>query len=192
MQTSDEVTDRWITVPNALCAIRFAGAWGLIVLAVLDRPSFVVGWFLFLTATDCVDGKLAIVLHQRSKIGPKLDTLADVTMYGCLVVAVVVLNGRAVLSEAVWIAPMLLSYAGSVFYSWWKFGVLPSYHTRAAKTCWFLILLSVTVLLVSGTVWPLRVTLLCVILTNIEAILITRKLTRPRSDIRWLGDAQLK
>lgn len=180
---------RWLTLPNGLCAIRFLGAWCLLVLAVLGRPGLVVGLFLFLTATDWADGKLAILLNQRSKVGPKLDTIADVTMYGCLLVATIIMHGRVLQAEAVLIVLTIVSYAVSCAYSWRKFGAMPSYHTRAAKTCWLLVLVAVITLFLEWSIWPLRVALVGVMLTNLEAIFITRNLAVPRSDIRWLPDS---
>jgi CDP-diacylglycerol--glycerol-3-phosphate 3-phosphatidyltransferase len=181
--------DWWLTIPNILCAIRFCGAWCLLILAALDRPSLVLGLFLFLTATDWVDGKIAVLLNQRSKIGPKLDTIADVTMYGCLLIAIIVLYTDTLQSEVVLIVLALVSYAVSCMVSWRKFKVMPSYHTRAAKTCWFLALVAVIALFTQWSIWPLRIALVGVMLTNLEAILITRNLTEPRSNIRWLPDS---
>ncbi|WP_153558211.1 CDP-alcohol phosphatidyltransferase family protein [Roseimaritima sediminicola] len=179
----------WVTVPNALCLVRFLGAFGLIALAILDRPMLVVALFLFLTATDWIDGKLAVWLDQRSRIGPKLDTLADVTMYACLLVATIWMFGDVLWQEAVLLALALGSYVVSCLYAWGKFGSAPAYHTRAAKTCWFLMVAAVFGLFFEWSVWPLRIALVGIVLTNIEAMLITRSLKEPRTDIRWLGDA---
>ena len=84
--------NRHLTVPNALSVVRFIGSWAMLWAAYQGQSQWVVGLFLFLTATDWVDGKLAILLHQRSRIGPKLDTIADVTMYVCLIVATLLLH----------------------------------------------------------------------------------------------------
>ena len=39
----------------------------------------------------------------------------------------------------------------------WKYRRWPSYHTRAAKTCWFLIAVAAVCLFAGWAVWPLRV-----------------------------------
>ncbi|WP_442511468.1 CDP-alcohol phosphatidyltransferase family protein [Novipirellula sp. SH528] len=183
-------THRWATLPNALCVIRFIGSWVMVGFAIRGRSEWVVGLFLFLAATDWIDGKLAILLNQRSPIGPKIDTVADVTLYACLLISLVYLHSDLLVQESLWIGLALLSYAGSCGLSLMKFGRLPSYHTRAAKTCWFLMVIGVIALFLEWSTWPLRVAMIGVIFTNVEAMLITLTLTQPQSDISSLLQAR--
>jgi hypothetical protein len=67
----------------------------------------------------------------------------------------------------------LITYAVSTLAALWKFKRWPSYHTRAAKTSWFLILVGAVCLFGGWGLWPLRVALMAVTLTNLEALLIT-------------------
>ena len=60
---------------------------------------------------------------------------------------------------------------------------LPAYHTRAAKTCWLLIGVGTVFLFSGGSVWPTRVALAAVILTNLEAAAISCLLPRWRTDV---------
>ena len=60
---------------------------------------------------------------------------------------------------------------------------MPSYHTRAAKTCWLLIGIAVFSVFAEGPVWPLRVAMAAAILTNVEGILITLVLPRWEADV---------
>ncbi|GAA5504704.1 CDP-alcohol phosphatidyltransferase family protein [Novipirellula caenicola] len=182
--------DRWATLPNALCVIRFIGSWVMVGVAVAGLPHWVVGMFLFLAATDWVDGKLAILLDQRSSIGPKIDTIADVTLYACLLLSLVYLRSDLLLQEAGWIGLAVLSYAGSCGFSLLKFKRFPSYHTRAAKTCWLLMIVGVIAVFLQWSTWPLRIAMLGVTLTNIEAMLITATLKQPESDIRSFRQAR--
>ena len=73
---------------------------------------------------------------------------------------------------------MISTVAGLCKYRRW-----PSYHTRAAKTSWFLILVGAVCLLGEWTLWPLRVALAAVTLTNLEALLITIVLPTWRADV---------
>ena len=186
----DDITaapNRWLTVPNVLCAIRFLGSWVMLWFAFRDQPHSVVVTFLFLTATDWADGKLAILLNQRSSIGPKLDTIADVTMYACLLVSTLVLHRAVLLAESAYLVAAIVSYMGSCLLSVVKFRRIPSYHTRAAKTCWLLTLIGVLSLFMDWSIWPLRIALICVTLANTEAIFITYLSDRPLSDIEHVG-----
>ena len=68
----------------------------------------------------------------------------------------------------------------------WKFRAIPSYHTRAAKTCWLLVGIAAVCLFAGGPIWTLRVALAAIVLTNIEGILITRVLPRAQSNVTSL------
>jgi CDP-diacylglycerol--glycerol-3-phosphate 3-phosphatidyltransferase len=180
-------SDRLLTVPNALCVVRFAGSWAMLWFAYHGRPRWVVGIFLFLAATDWLDGKLATLLDQRSAIGPKLDTVADVTLYACLLASTLLLHHAVLLDEGAFLIVTVGTYLASCLFSIYKFRRIPSYHTRAAKTCWFLMLVGVLSLFIGWSIWPLRIALIGVTLTNLEAIAITYLATKPLSDIEHVG-----
>ncbi|TWU43494.1 CDP-diacylglycerol--glycerol-3-phosphate 3-phosphatidyltransferase [Novipirellula aureliae] len=176
--------NRWLTVPNVLCIVRFLGSWVMLWFAIHEQPQWVVGIFLFLTATDWIDGKVARFLDQRSLIGPKLDTIADVTMYGCLLISMLRLQHAVLIAEVEYFIAAIASYAGSCLFSIFKFHRIPSYHTRAAKTCWLLMIFAVCALFVGWSIWPLRIAMVGVTLTNLEAILITYRSDESLSDIK--------
>lgn len=181
-------SNRLLTVPNALSVVRFVGSWGMLWTAYQGQPHWVVGIFLFLTATDWVDGKLAILLHQRTQIGPKLDTIADVTMYVCLLAATMLLHHAVLLEQlGLFLVAVAVTYVVSCLFSFYKFRRIPSYHTRAAKTSAFLMLVGVLSLFLGWSIWPLRIALIAVTLTNIEATAITYLATEPLSDIEHVG-----
>jgi CDP-diacylglycerol--glycerol-3-phosphate 3-phosphatidyltransferase len=172
-----------MTVPNMLASGRLVGAPFLIVLALLGQNTPVLVLFLVLEASDWLDGKLAMWLDQRTTIGARLDTVADLAMYGALLVALLILEGELMMAEWPWWTPALVAYGLSWAFSLHKFGKLPSYHTRSAKFSAFLALVSAVALLAAGEAWPLRVTAVVVTLANLEAMLITRKLATPRPDV---------
>lgn len=172
-----------LTVPNGIAALRLAASPGLVLLASVDRGSLVAALFLVLTFTDWLDGKLAVLLGQRTALGARLDTVADVAMYGSLLLAAAWVEGAVLLGEWPWIAAAGVSYGLSVAASLLAFGALPTYHTRAAKTSWFLMIVAVVGLFWGGLLWPLRLTASVVVLANLEATLITRLLDEPRSDV---------
>ncbi|MFP3949402.1 MAG: CDP-alcohol phosphatidyltransferase family protein [Longimicrobiales bacterium] len=173
-----------LTAPNALGIARLVLSPGLAVLGALgDGTAFLI-LFLTLEATDWLDGKLAIRLNQRTRFGARLDTVADMTMYGALLVGLVLLEGATFLGEWPWILPALVGFAVSWSLSFWKFGVLPSYHALSAKVSWLLAVLAAVALLFLDRIWPVRVAAMAVTLANVEAIALTLRLDRPRSDVR--------
>lgn len=176
-------SNRIVTTPNVLCAVRLACSPALVVLAVLEQPFWFLGLYLFLAFTDWLDGKLAILLDQRSVLGARLDSAADVTLYAALLFGGVWLTWDVIQSEVVWIGLAVGSYALSTAAGLWKFGRVPSYHTRAAKTSWLLILVAALLLFTNDLVWPLRAAMVFVLLTNGEALLITWVLRDWQADV---------
>ncbi|MCP4187189.1 MAG: hypothetical protein GY763_06240 [Gammaproteobacteria bacterium] len=167
------VSNRLLTIPNILCIIRLLGSFVLIPIALQGYNKVFLWAFVFLAMTDWFDGKLAILLDQRSVLGARLDSWADATLYAALLFGVVVIYGDTLRTELVWIAAAVGSYGVSTLAGFWKYKRWPSYHTRAAKTSWFVTAVAVIALFTEWSLWPLRVAAVAVALTNIEALLIT-------------------
>ena len=174
---------RIATLPNIICILRMLGAVVLIPLAVHDQAAYFLWLFVVLAISDWIDGKLAILLNQRSEWGPRLDSWADFALYSALLVGILLLRGNTLRTEWLWIAPALGSYALSILAGVWRFHCWPSYHTRTAKTAWFLILLGALCLLADYSHWPLRIALAAVLVANLEALLITALSPIRRDDV---------
>jgi cardiolipin synthase (CMP-forming) len=160
-------------VPNALCAIRLAGSLALVAVALLGHvmPFLVV--FLFLAATDWIDGRLATWLRQRTTFGARFDSVADAAMYGALLFGCIWLKGDVLVAEAAWIAAALACYFLSCTLAVIKFGRLPSHHAYSAKLAWLLTVIAAVFLLTDWAIWPLRVAMIVASLANLESSLIT-------------------
>ena len=182
--------DRWLTIPNAICVFRFLGSFAIVPAVIAERPLVVLSLFVFLAMTDWVDGKLARALDQRSLIGPKLDSVADVTMYAMFLFAVSWLRADVLRSESSWVIVAAVCFVIAIAAARIKFGSFPSYHTRSAKTTWFLMVIAAIALFLNWSVWPLRIALLGVIVTNLESIAITATLTQPQTDVISLAAAR--
>lgn len=172
-----------LNVPNTLGLIRLASAPAMALLA-WHGMADVFFWLLVASLlTDWVDGKLARWLDQRTAFGARLDSVADAAMYAALAFGVWRLHPEVLRRESLWLAAALGGYLLSLAAGFVKFGRLPTYHTRAAKTCWLLVGLAAIALFADGPAWPVRVALIAVTLANLEAIAITAVLERPRDDI---------
>lgn len=172
-----------LTVPNVISIARLAGAGVLLWLAHAGYATAFVALFALLVLSDWVDGKLAVLLDQRSVLGARLDSISDAVLYACLLLGTAMLKPEVFRSEALLIAVMLGSYAIVVAISLLRFGRPPAFHTRAAKTCWFLVALGAFTLLLDGPVWPARIAVIGVILTNIEATAIAFVLKEWQTDV---------
>ncbi len=182
-QSDKESLASLINVPNALCAIRFVGSFVLVGLALAQATSVFAGLLFFLLMTDWVDGKLAILLKQQTKFGARFDTVADVSLYTALLFGLFWLKGAEIADEWPWMAAAMFSYALSVSAALIKFRRFPSYHTRAAKTCWFLASVASIALFAGWPTWPIRLTAIAVTATNLEAVAITLVLHAPQVDL---------
>jgi CDP-diacylglycerol--glycerol-3-phosphate 3-phosphatidyltransferase len=178
-----------LTVPNVVTVVRLVASLLLPWLAWAGRAEWFIGLFLALVMTDWLDGKLAILLDQRTTLGARLDSVGDAVLYACLLIGVVWLQPAFLRSEAILVGAMLGSYAVTVIVTLIRFQRLPAYHTRAAKTCWLLTMIGALLLLAGGPVWPARIALIAVIIANAEATVISFVLKDWRTDVPSLWHA---
>jgi phosphatidylglycerophosphate synthase len=75
--------------------IRLLGSVVLVVVACRDEGKIFLWLFVFLAMTDWVDGKLAILLNQRSQHGARLDSRADAALNEALLFGALWLHGEA-------------------------------------------------------------------------------------------------
>jgi cardiolipin synthase (CMP-forming) len=179
-----------LTIPNVVTAVRLVGTAGLVVLALKGHASAFAVLFLVLALTDWIDGRLARWLHQRSDWGARLDSMADALLFAVLLFGVLRLKNEQILANRWWIALAILSYTLTCAAGLWKFGRLPAYHTWSAKISWHLVLVAVLFLFFDWSIWPLRIAMLGVTLTNLEATLMTHTLDNWHADVRSLRDAR--
>lgn len=80
----------WLTIPNAISIVRLALVPVFVWLRLTNQPEWAFAVFVFAAASDLVDGLLARVLNQRSKLGGIIDPAADkLLMFSALVTLVV-------------------------------------------------------------------------------------------------------
>jgi cardiolipin synthase (CMP-forming) len=177
-----------LNAPNLLAATRLVGSVVAVGVVLAEQPVVFLLLLGFLMLTDWLDGKLAILLDQQTTFGARLDSTADAAMYAVTLFGCLWLRFDVVRQELPWIAVALASYAITSLAGWVKFGRIPSYHTRAAKSGWLLVGIAVVALFLgeadsAWTVWPLRVAALGVTLTNLEATAITTILPEWRANV---------
>ena len=179
----DGVGDRLLTIPNVLSLGRIIGSVVLVWLAWAGHEDWFVGLFLLFLFSDWLDGKLAILLHQRTIMGARLDTIGDAVLYLCLLMGVILLRPGFIEDHWSLVAGMLVSHFAAVGASVMRFRRIPAYHTRAAKSCWFLVCVGAVTLLVDGPRWPAALALAAVIITNLQSIAISMTLPRWEADV---------
>ena len=88
------VPNRLPTIPNLICGTRLVGSFVLVGIAWFDYSELFLWVFLLLAVSDWIDGKLAILLNQRSVFGARLDSWADAALYAALLVGAVMMYGE--------------------------------------------------------------------------------------------------
>lgn len=184
-----ETTGSIYNVPNTLCAIRLCGSFLLVYFALAAREIAFVWCFVILVITDWIDGKLAILLNQRTQFGARLDSAADATLYTALLFGICWLKWVFLVEHASWIIGVAVSYALTSVLGLIRFRRIPSYHTWAAKTSWHLVNIAVVCLFAGWALWPFYVACVAVILTNLEATAITVVLPAYEVDVRSIHRA---
>jgi CDP-diacylglycerol--glycerol-3-phosphate 3-phosphatidyltransferase len=169
--------------PNWLSGTRLAFSPVLVILAMQRLPVALTVLAAVLVLTDWLDGLLARWLRQHTIFGARLDTLADATFYGCALIATTIVDWRLIAGEAGWIAVAVGSYALSWILCLTKFGRMPSYHTWAAKAAWVWVGVGIVCLFAGWSAWPLRIAMVAVTMTNVEAIAITLALREPQVNV---------
>ena len=173
LNRSDTDSRSIVNVPNTLCCIRLVGSFVLVYLAVTSQGSLFLYAFILLIFTDWIDGKLAILLHQRTEVGARLDSIADAALYASLLFGLGWLKWDFIQQHWPWFAGIAFSYALTSLAGMLKFRRLPSYHTRMAKLSAHLVFIAVVCIFAGWAVWPFYVAATAVIVTNLEATLIT-------------------
>jgi len=180
---SNSCRDRRMTIPNVICAVRLTGAFVLFGVALSGKASLFAGLFAALSLSDWIDGKLARWLNQRSDFGARLDSVADSVLYTALFFGSLWLRWDVLRLESVWWLSAIGSYLLTTLFGLWKYGRIPSYHTHGAKLSHWLILAGALSLLLDYSIWPFRIAMISVTLTNLEAIAISWCLKEWRADV---------
>ena len=178
--------DKFVTIPNIICAIRLVGAVWLFWLALQDKLHLFTGVFIALSLSDWIDGRLARWLKQRSDFGARLDSFADSVLYGALLFGMLLLRWDVLMQEMFWWVVGVLSYVLTTAAGLLKYGRVPSYHTYGAKISNWLVLIGAVCLLLDYSVWPFRLAMIGGTLTNLEATAITWYLPEWRADVLTL------
>lgn len=157
------------TVPNAICGGRIAGLAPLLWTAHAGHRWWFFGIMVTLMVSDWLDGKLAVLLDQKTEFGAVLDSSADALMYGSIIVSFWWIDGAVILEHVEWFGVMIGTWGVSVAAALGRFGKLPSYHAWGAKVSWLAAALVAVVWLLFDYPDPLPWLLGLVSAANLEA-----------------------
>jgi len=161
------------TIPNFISFIRILLAPGLLTAGMLIEPQWFLWMFAVSLLTDFLDGFLARLLNQQSKLGSQLDTIGDVLTGGVVIIGGSLIWPKVIQAEAYGFLAIIVMLAFSGIVTLVKYRHLPSYHTWTAKISTGIIGVGAWFLFAGFTPWVFRVGLVVLILSAVEEIAIT-------------------
>lgn len=123
-------------VPNAICVLRLCLIPLLWYLAYLRARGFFVGALAFTWLTDAVDGYVARTYHLESRLGARLDSIADNAVQLSMPFWLWLLRPEVYQHYWYLVAILLVLFVVSMVLQWYRNAPL---HTYANKlTAWLL------------------------------------------------------
>lgn len=162
---------------------RMCGAPLLLVAAFLEHPQAFLALAVAGFVTDVSDGKVARFLNNSSARGARLDSQADLMFYSAALTGLIVLFPAAFANEWRYAVVVGLAYAAPICVGWIKFRRLTAYHTLLARAALCAIVVAFFFWLWLGMVGPLRIATTILVLSAVEELAITWKLSVPRDDV---------
>ncbi len=172
-----------LTAPNVVSCIRFLLLPGLLGLAWFGRDRLFLLVLTLSLLTDLLDGQLARWLNQRTELGAKLDSWADLATWLALPLCGWWLRPEALRQEALWLTGGVGFFLASVGFGFLKYRRLISYHTWGAKILVGVMGVAVWAFFAGAPGWIFRGVMPLVGLSAIEEMLITAVLPAWRSNV---------
>lgn len=172
-----------LSVPNLLSLFRICLIPAILALAYFGYPRLVLVGFVVCLLLDFTDGLIARRFNLASELGAKLDTWADLAMFGALAACAWWLWPEVVRREAPFVLAALASYVLAIVIGLWKFKRLTSYHTWTGKLSVVLMGCASLLLFAGGPAGPLKVAVIILIAAELEEIAITLALPELRTNV---------
>ena len=157
--------------------------------AFTQQQNWYMGALLFAVFTDVLDGFLARLLNQVTKIGSHLDSWGDFVIYSTMAICAWILWPDIVQQELVFYIVMLLSFTLPVLLGFIKFHTFTSYHTWSVKLAVFVSVVSYVLLFSEILDWPFRIAALLCLYAAIEETIITLLINHEHVDVRTAWQA---
>jgi cardiolipin synthase (CMP-forming) len=140
----------WLAVPNLITYGRLALVPVFVVLQAWNHPQAALWTFIVAMSSDLLDGVLARLLNQRTKLGALLDPIADKLLVFSALVMLVAKGPVPPWLLAIVVARDAMMAAGAM---WVKFKnwEIPSQPTRIGKYATFALTCTIVLALISLT-----------------------------------------
>ncbi len=170
-------------IPNLLSLLRLLSVPVLLGLAWYRQPMPFLALLLAGILSDALDGWLARRLDAVTKLGIRLDSMADFALYIAVPLGGWWLWPELLLREAPWIALIVIGYALPGALALIRFRRLSSYHTWSAKLAVALSALGLFLLFAIDVAWLLHIGAPLALLAGLEQSAITLVAPGPRDEL---------
>ena len=176
-------------LPNLVSVIRIFMAPVLLYFAFSQQPNWYIGMLMFAVFTDVLDGFLARILNQITKMGSHLDSWGDFVIYSTMAVCAWILWPEILQREIFYFVVIVISFTLPALIGFIKFHAFTSYHTWAVKLAVAITIVSYILLFAGLSDWPFRVAAIFCLYAAIEEILISLLISREHVDVRTVWQA---
>lgn len=173
-------------LPNILTLIRLACVPVLVFVSWRGFSNLFLGLLVFAFVTDVLDGYIARKYQLQTRLGAKLDSLADFAVYMVIPICAWLLWPVVIRQEIVYVIAIIASIVLPVMSGIVKFGSFTSYHTWLTKVAAASMATSSILLFLGGPVWLFRAAAILCVCAALEEICITMLLSEPRTNVRTL------
>lgn len=178
------VLKRTLTLPNLLSILRLLLGPVLLGMGWTGAAEVFIGVLILAFFLDLIDGPIARRFGLVSELGPKLDSLADFSVYVLGLIGAWWLWPELFRRELVYFILLALGILLPALIGLLKFHRPTSYHTWLVKTAVVCMAPSIIILFIGGPAWPFRIAAVLSALAGAEEIIITLLSREPRSDVR--------
>lgn len=142
------MTASWLNVPNSITLFRFALVPIFLVLQLSHEPEWALACFTTAAISDGLDGLLARLLNQRTKLGGVLDPIADKLLILAALVSLVMEKRLPLWLLAINLGRDLLMVIGALMVAYKRLE-LPTEPSRIGKYATFFMVCTVILSLIS-------------------------------------------
>lgn len=172
-----------LNIPNILSLFRIISAPFLLLAGWFGMPNLFFILFGLMLLSDVLDGIIARMLDQESKVGSRLDSYGDILTYLATPLAAWWLWPDVVKEEIYYITATIIIYILPAVFSLVKFGKLASYHTWMTKFSAVLMNAGVVMLLGFESNLLFHIAIYVLLIEMVENIVITIMLPKQKSNI---------
>jgi phosphatidylglycerophosphate synthase len=178
-----------LNVPNAVSVLRMLLIPVLLELAFRHQQGLFTAVLAAALLMDILDGYLARLLHQQTRLGAQLDSWGDFLTVFVYPFAAWWLRPQALLQNAPYAVIAASAYLAPIVFGFIKFRRLTSYHTRLTTIAAYAMGAAMIVFFAGGSSLVFRAGCLLLVLSQIEEVMISTVLPRWTENVPNLARA---